>query len=201
MEAEADQRDRESEKYDALLGLRLLSRWEIPATLAPLHLGPQSRLVEVGCGTGRFTTHLARTGAQVLALDHSLSSLRVLRGKLPENAGDRVQLVRAAATHIPVSAGWATHVLAAQVLEHIPGDRIRRQCVEALSRVLGAGGQVCVSAYRYWPGLRREGFHSDRIYFYRFRRHEFTHLLAPHFELKKVSGRLLYVWLAHGTRR
>lgn len=44
--------------------------------LRPLHLGAGTRVLEIGCGTGPLTRHLGEQGAQVLAVDGSLSRAR-----------------------------------------------------------------------------------------------------------------------------
>ncbi|MBM3457545.1 MAG: methyltransferase domain-containing protein [Armatimonadetes bacterium] len=200
VDRERRQRDREADDYDRLPGLRLMSPREIPATLNPLGLGRASRLLEVGCGTGRLTLPARRRGAQVLAVDHSLESLLRLRQKLAGAEAAGVQLVQAEAFRLPVRSGWATHGLAAQMLEHVPSPALRSRVLAELARALEAGGRAAVSAYRTLPWLAREGMHSGEMYFRRFTRAEFQGLLEPHFRVERLSGGLLYAWLAHGTR-
>jgi len=201
IESERRQRDLEARHYDRLLGLRLLSLFEIPATLRPLRLGPAACVLEVGCGTGRFTTRLAVRGSAVVAVDHSLASLQVLRRKLRPEHSDRVCLVQGSATCLPVRAGWATHALACQMLEHLPSSAMRAQAVAELSRVLAPAGRAAVSAYWHTPGLRgvlrREGRHSGAIFFHRFDRREFGALLETDFHLRSLTGFLIYILLAH----
>jgi ubiquinone/menaquinone biosynthesis C-methylase UbiE len=200
MEAERRQRDREAGQYDRLRGLRLLSLAEIPATLRPLQAGRGDRVVEAGCGTGRITTRLASICDKLCAVDHSLQSLRILRRKLHGRPG-RIQLVQADLTRLPVRQDWATRALASQVLEHLPGEALRLQAVAELWRVLEPGGQLAVSVYRHLPLLRsllpREGRHSGAIFFHRFEREEFARLLQPPFRIDRLTGRLIYLWLAH----
>jgi ubiquinone/menaquinone biosynthesis C-methylase UbiE/uncharacterized protein YbaR (Trm112 family) len=198
---ERSQRDREATRYDRLLGLRLLSLLELPATLGPLRVGAGDRVLEVGCGTGRMTVPLARTGAEIVAVDHSLESLRVLRGKLDGGAGERVRLVQGDASCLPVRSGWATRALTCQMLEHLPGEGMRARAVAELARALEPGALFAISAYRRLPFLPREGRHSGTIFFHRFGREEFRALLEPHFELSGLTGKLVYILLAHGTRR
>lgn len=53
----------------------------------PLHLDALDpagrRVLDIGCGDGRFTMLMAQMGATVLAVDFSLNSLRVLAARLP----------------------------------------------------------------------------------------------------------------------
>lgn len=202
--AEREQRDREAAVYDHLPGLRLLSPFEIPLTLGPLRVAAGERLVEVGAGTGRLGLSALRSGAAAIMVDHSLESLARLRKKL-DAAGQNALLLQADARRLPLAGGWATRLLSAQMLEHLPGPSARGAAVSEMARVLAPGGRIALTAYWHTPGfrwlLKREGKHSGAIYFHRFDRPELRALLEPHFRLERVTGRLLYVLLAHGTRR
>jgi SAM-dependent methyltransferase len=206
--AERRQRDQEATRYDSLWGLRLLSRLELPATLGPLGFSAGDRVVDVGCGTGRFTLPLVRVGAMVVAVDHSIESLRVLKRKLAAEAGTGVPsplLVQGDASCLPIRDGWANRAVSAQVLEHIPAPELREAVVAELARVLMLGGRAALSAYWYAPLLRgllqREGQHSDAIFYHRFERRELAELLEQRFVVERLTGRLVYVLLAHLRRR
>lgn len=201
LSSERSQRDLEASLYDRLVGLRLYSLLEVPALLRHFRPSASDRVVEVGCGTGRLTTHLLHSGAAVIAADHSLESLRRLRGKLVEGSENRIQLVQAEAGRLPVVTGWATHALCAGMLQHVPSQSLRETAVEELARVLQPDGRLALSIYQFVPLLRRwmarEGRHSGAIYFRRFRRDEFLALLAPSFEVRRLTGALIYEWVAH----
>ncbi|MCC2670203.1 MAG: hypothetical protein K0Q72_2674 [Armatimonadetes bacterium] len=205
IESERAQRDREADQYDQLLGLRWLSRWEIPATLQPLSPSAEDRVLEVGCGTGRFTQQLVSRCRELIAVDHSYESLSLLRRKLSPELQDRYLLIQADAAQLPVRAGWATCALSCQMLEHLPSHEIRQAALAELARVLAAGGRLALSGYWHAPLLRpflqREGKHSGAIYFHRFTRAEFRSLLERDFRIESLSGRLVYLLLAHATRR
>ena len=55
---------------------------EIPQHLDALQAAGR-RVLEIGCGDGRFTMLMAQMGASVLAVDFSISSLRILGSRLP----------------------------------------------------------------------------------------------------------------------
>lgn len=204
VQAERAQRDQEARLYDRLLGLRFLSLFELPATLGPLRLRPDDQVVEVGCGTGRFTLPLAERCARVLAIDHSLESLRVLKEKLPRSAVGRVSLIQADASRLPLAPGWATAAVSCQMLEHLPTAPLRAAAIAEMARVLPPGGRLAISGYWYAPWLRlllaREGLHGGTIFFHRFHQEEFEQLLRPYFRVERLSKRLVYVLLAHGRR-
>lgn len=59
--------------------LRAMRRAEVIASGA--QLGPSLRALEIGCGTGLFTAMVARTGAQLVAVDISPELLALARGR------------------------------------------------------------------------------------------------------------------------
>ena len=199
-EAERSQRDREAGIYDANRLLRFLSVFEIPLTLARLQPPAGDTVLEVGCGTGRFTKQLTRRGSRVVALDHSIDSLRRAR----ERVGDGALFVQADASYLPVRSGWAARTLSCQMLEHLPTPASRERAVEEMARALRPGGRLVLSAYWHQPALRgfvpKEGRHSGEIYFYRFDKGEFAAMLGKHVELRGLTGRLIYILLAHGVK-
>jgi ubiquinone/menaquinone biosynthesis C-methylase UbiE len=201
--SERAQRDREASLYDRILALRLLSVFEIPATLRLLQGGAGDRIVEVGCGTGRFSVHLARIGGPCFFLDHSLESLRILRSKLSPEEQTRVLLIQADAAQLPLADAWATRVLSAQMLEHLPGAEFRSRAMGEMARALAPGGRLVLSVYQHLPGITpREGRHSGEIYFYRFERPELRRLLKEAgLQVDAVTLRLVYILLAGCTRR
>ncbi len=199
-QAEQAGRDREASTYDRNVFLRVLSLAEIPLTLARLQLQPGEPILEVGCGTGRFTRRLAASGTPLLALDHSIASLKVARAR----SGPGVAFVQADASYLPVRTGWAARALSCQMLEHLPTPASRARAVQEMARALRPGGRLVLSAYWHPPMFHRwlpkEGRHSGEIYFYRFSRAELRQLLGTHVRLLGLTGRLVYVLLAHGTR-
>ena len=56
---------------------------EIPDHLAALEPLDNCRVLELGCGDGRFTMLMAQMGARILAIDFSINGLRKLAWRLP----------------------------------------------------------------------------------------------------------------------
>src|SRR6201984_2276552 len=56
-------------------------RWARRVKMLSNHLGPGMRVLEVGCGTGYFTQELARSGADVIAIDVSPELLEIAKAK------------------------------------------------------------------------------------------------------------------------
>jgi ubiquinone/menaquinone biosynthesis C-methylase UbiE len=201
-ERERNRRDAEAGVYDANRMLRILGRWEIPATLRELSPRPEECVVEVGCGTGRFTEQIAPRCRRVLAFDFSIESLKVARSRVPSPS---VQFLQADACRLPLRAEVADRALSCQMLEHLPSPAARGAAVAQIARALRPGGTCVVSAYWHSPFTRlagsKQGHHDGAIYFYRFDRREFRELLETRFEVRSLTARLIYVLLARVTRR
>lgn len=109
------------------------SRWE------QYGLDPTT-CVEIGCGAGRLTTHLARTFAMVHGVDVSAGMLEYARPRMPNN----VVLHLGDGAHIPLDDASVTAVFSTQVLQHVASaDAAANYFVEAF-RVLQSGGSLMV---------------------------------------------------------
>jgi ubiquinone/menaquinone biosynthesis C-methylase UbiE len=97
-------------------------------------LGPLAgrRLLDLGCGKGRFAKHLQHAGAEVIGLDPS--SAMILRAK-------ELARVRATARRLPLATSSFHAVFAVEVFEHIA--RIDEVLAE-IHRILRPGGTVAI---------------------------------------------------------
>jgi ubiquinone/menaquinone biosynthesis C-methylase UbiE len=116
-------------------------------------------ILDVGCGTGRFTQALAeRLQSRVLGVDPSATMLEAARGNTTDV---RVAYARTPAENLPVENGAAGMVFMSMMLHHLDdAPRAAREC----RRVLRTGGRVCVrnttreSLYpqsRFFPGFQQ----------------------------------------------
>ncbi len=88
------------------------------------------RLLDLGCGKGRFSRRLQAKGARVTGLDISASMLEAAEGF------DRV---RGSARRLPFAGSSFDAVVAVEVFEHLAPEGIDPVCQE-VSRVLAPGG-------------------------------------------------------------
>jgi ubiquinone/menaquinone biosynthesis C-methylase UbiE len=95
------------------------------------------RVLEYGCGDGRLTVRLARSGAWVSAFDISGSSVELTRRRAEAN-GVRVEAVEAAAERLPYADETFDLACGRAVLQHLDVDRARGE----LQRVLKLGGKA-----------------------------------------------------------
>ncbi len=92
------------------------------------------RILDLGCGKGRFARALQALGAQVVGLDLSAAMLAEATG-LPR--------VRATARRLPFCAGTFDAIIAIEVFEHLD-PRSRELVGDEARRVLRRGGSLVI---------------------------------------------------------
>ena len=92
-----------------------------------------SRVIEIGCGTGKNTVWIASKAHHLIALDFSEEMMKVAKGKVKD---DHVEFVQADITK-PWDFGKATLVTCSLVLEHIEDIAF---VFEEVSLTLESGG-------------------------------------------------------------
>ena len=134
----------------------VLRQWlDLVASYAPANV---QHIVDLGCGTGRYSQALARYfGAKVTAIDPSQRMLEEARKKA---AWERVTFLAARGEHIPITDNAVDLVFMSMVVHHLADiTGTARECL----RVLRRGG--CVSIRNstvdipspeldFFPGLR-----------------------------------------------
>jgi ubiquinone/menaquinone biosynthesis C-methylase UbiE len=120
-----------------------------------LGVQPGDRVLDLGCGAGRHSFEALRHGADVVAADldrrllHEVAVLAVAMEVEGETAlGATFEAVHANALDLPFEDGSFDHVIASEVLEHIPDDEV---AIKEIVRVLKPGATAAVTVPRYWP--------------------------------------------------
>lgn len=103
-------------------------------------------ILEVGCGSGRFTEHALSTGAMVCSLDYSNAVEANFRNNGNHN---NLLLVQGDIYHLPFRRGFFHRVFCFGVLQHTPD--VHRSFLR-LPEMLGPGGCLAVDVYdKKWP--------------------------------------------------
>jgi len=110
-------------RFDAGAAHNPAQRWRhrlLLAALAPAGAAPPSRLLDVGSGQGDFAALARRTwpAAAILGLELSQTGCRLAAARVPDAAFHPVDLL-AGAVPAAGEAGWATHAVCSEVLEHV----------------------------------------------------------------------------------
>ena len=143
--------------YDAARSYRpeVMALWlDLVATYVPSKPG---LIVDLGCGTGRFSASLAeRFKTQVIGIDPSERMLAIARSKL---SSEHVEFRQAPGERLPLDDDSVDVVFLSMVLHHLDDPaEMAREC----RRILHRGGRVCVRnstrdadyvQRRFFPGI------------------------------------------------
>jgi len=112
-------------------------------------------VLDLGCGAGRHAFEAFRRGGRVVAFDADAGELEAVGGMLAamreagqDPPGASARVVRGDATAMPFADGAFDRVIAAEVLEHIPGDQ---RALHEITRVLRPGGVAAVTVPSWLP--------------------------------------------------
>jgi SAM-dependent methyltransferase len=104
--------------------------------LALAEVSPQARVLDVGCGTGRWIRRYSSLGFCATGVDATLQMLRVARTR-----GTTTPLVAGEANRLPFRDGEFDLVSDVTVIQHIPAA-VQSQALVEMTRVLKPGGRL-----------------------------------------------------------
>ena len=110
-------------------------RWARRVKMLSKHLGPGMKVLEVGCGTGYFTRELARSGADVVAIDVSPELLEIARANC---SAPNVRYEIQNAYELNYADVVFDSVVGSSVLHHLELEMALRE----IYRVLKPGGTI-----------------------------------------------------------
>ena len=131
-----------SKKYDRSILQRIFFKPTHDKMIAALEIESGDRVLDAGCGTGRFMFRLLQENEDlnVVGLDISDQMLNHARenGKV---FGDRLELVQADSEHIPFDDNSFDAITCIHSFHHYPNQGL---CLREFHRVLRPGGQLLV---------------------------------------------------------
>jgi arsenite methyltransferase len=131
-----------AEKY-AAKPVADLAAFERKKAITRQHLRPDSQVLEIGCGTGSLALELARSAAQIHALDVSAEMVRIANGKRQSQGVTNVTFHQGTLDTLTdferghFDSAWAYSIL------HLVPDR--RRALAALFTLLKPGGTLISS--------------------------------------------------------
>jgi len=109
-------------------------RWARRLKMLSSHLKPGMTVLELGCGTGSFTRGLARSRADIIAIDVSPELLEIAKTNCPSNVRYQIQNAYA----LSYSEGVFDSVVGSSVLHHLEIEKALRD----IYRVLKPAGTI-----------------------------------------------------------
>ncbi len=111
-------------------------RWARRVNMLSKHLGPSMSVLELGCGAGYFTRELARTGADIIAIDVSPELLEIARTNC---SAPNVRYEIQNAYELIYPEAVFDSVVGSSVLHHLEIEMALRE----VYRVLKSCGTIC----------------------------------------------------------
>ncbi len=174
---------------------------EIIPTIEALGLIDSPRLLEIGCGEGRYTTAMHDRCAMLLATDFSRESLRVLARNLPSSSA--TGLVLADITRLRTADRFFDAILSTLV-SNLPTAEHRSTLYGMCARALKENGRFVFGTHHYgirqrFAGVAQSGRYTEGgIYRYLFTSSEVRNELGIFFG--KVAVRPILAYLPYARR-
>jgi SAM-dependent methyltransferase len=111
-------------------------RWARRVKMLSNRLGPGMNVLELGCGTGYFTRELARSGADIVAIDVSPELLEIARANC---SAPNVRYEIQNAYELSYPDAVFDSIVGSSVLHHLEIEAASRE----IYRVLKPGGTIC----------------------------------------------------------
>ena len=165
-------------------------RYERILPLACKAFSPGSKLLEAGCGTGKYCLALSRLGYDMTGIDFAPAGLEIMRRMAPE-----LRAVLGSVADMPFATGAFDGALSLGVVEHF--EEGPEKPIAELARVIRPGGTLFLTVPYHslvadWNDLVSPRFtagdESTTFYQYLFRRQEMAErLLAAGFDIRRVD--------------
>lgn len=105
-------------------------------------------VLDLGCGTGRVTLHLARRGHEVIGLDRDATLLAALRERIGELA---VETVHSDAREFVLERPVVLALAPMQTLQLLEGSKDRVACLRRVAAALAPGGRFAAAILEEMP--------------------------------------------------
>lgn len=168
--------------------------------LMDFKISSPDRVLDIGAGIGRITKEFAKSGAEIIALDYSIKSLKANK----VNSG--VQAIAADMCYLPFKSSIFNKVMAISVLQYVSTRKSRVNALKEIKRVLKPKSHFLMETYNYRPlydGLirrRKDDYHhSFPVHYHRFSYNELKGLLLLIFPKVKLRAILVLNPIIQGS--
>jgi demethylmenaquinone methyltransferase/2-methoxy-6-polyprenyl-1,4-benzoquinol methylase len=140
------------DRTNAVLSVGNAALWRI-ATVRAVDPKPGERVLDIAAGTGTSSVALAKSGAEVIALDFSAGMVEEGRRRHPD-----LTFVQGDAMKLPFADGEFDAVTISFGLRNVQQPKV---AIAEMRRVLKPGGRVVICEFSRPPlGVLRAGYHA-----------------------------------------
>jgi SAM-dependent methyltransferase len=173
---------------------------EVTSTLKRLGDRREKSILELGCGTGRFTRELVKDCAYVMAVDFSRSSLLVNTGRMPDN--EKVGFIIADVSRLRLKANSFDLALST-LYSNIPDPEARSASTRSVHHALKPQGKYVLSAHHHDPreilyGRSAVGTYENGIFYQKFKAQSIRNEMLTVFP--KVKTETICIWVPYISR-
>ncbi len=118
--------------------------WPEIKDLLDRYFFPGDKVLDLGCGNGRFLSYLEQRGAVYFGVDISENLIKIARETYP---GANFQV--ADALNLPFSDNFFDKILSVAVFHHVPSEEFRMKFLEETRRVLKPGGILFLTVWNF----------------------------------------------------
>ncbi len=109
------------------------------------HANPDMRVLDIGCGNGRFYPLVKERTVQYTGVDNSRGLLDEAHRKFPD-----ANFVQGDATALPFPDNTFDIAYSFAVVHHIPGRELQKKFFSEAARVLSPGGTLIITSWQLW---------------------------------------------------
>ncbi|MDQ1317408.1 MAG: hypothetical protein QG588_1060 [Candidatus Poribacteria bacterium] len=117
-------------------------------------LDRHKKILEVGCGTGRFTKILLSTESKVYGLDLSIHMLKQAISKTGKS--EFVEYIQAEASSIPLKDNIFDFVYSIRVINQLPSREYAFEVIKEMIRVCNQEGLILIEFVNSWGITRKK---------------------------------------------
>ena len=115
------------------------------ALKSTLNAAKGHRVLDIGCGVGRWSSRLLKLNASVVGIDFSESMIKEAeKRQQASNSNNRAEFVIATAQDLPFKDSTFDYILSVTVLQHIVDDEEVKKAASEMIRVVRPGGKIII---------------------------------------------------------
>jgi ubiquinone/menaquinone biosynthesis C-methylase UbiE len=118
--------------------------WPETENLCGRYLVKGEKVLDLGCGNGRYFEYFKKSGVDYFGVDNSGKLMEISRKRFPEG---NFQL--ADALNLPFPDNFFDKIFSIAVFHHIPSEEMRMKFLAEVKRVLKPEGIVVLTAWNY----------------------------------------------------